>query len=412
MCRWLVPFSLTFALLGCALTPRPSVEQEDAYFTPARLERLGTADRAAWQRYLTDSRAARDRDRRVLEQEARAAGHVTWIPAGDGPVFELSPKMDGEWWSGQEARLLADAIVSYQTPSGGWSKRVDLTKPRGPGQSWAPGEGWHYVGTFDNLATVEHLTYLARIHARQPRAAYTSAFARGIAYVLSAQFPNGCFPQVYPLEGGYHDAVTFNDDALVRVLTFLSSVIKDSQQIVPGPLRERAGAAVEKGVRCILDSQVTEGGKKTVWGAQHDPLTLQPVRARAYEHESLSGRESAAVLDFLLAIEPASPELVAAVHAAARWFRAHAIQGFTYEPRGQLVAKEGAGPLWARFYELGTNRPLFSDRDGVRRYDLREIGEERRTGYLWYTDEPRSTLRRYDAWARRHPATTDGSQTP
>ncbi|HYT69764.1 MAG TPA: pectate lyase, partial [Gemmatimonadales bacterium] len=68
-----------------------------------------------------------------------------------------------------------------------------------------------------------------------------------------------------------------------------------------------------------------------------------------------------------------------------------------------LAAREGAGPLWARFYEIGTNRPIFSDRDGVIRYDLREIGEERRRGYLWYSDEA-STLRRYDAWARRHPA--------
>jgi pectinesterase len=36
----------------------------------------------------------------------------------------------------------------------------------------------------------------------------------------------------------------------------------------------------------------------------------------------------------------------------------------------------------------------------VIRYALSEIGEERRTGYLWYTDEPATTLRRYERWLR------------
>jgi PelA/Pel-15E family pectate lyase len=35
-----------------------------------------------------------------------------------------------------------------------------------------------------------------------------------VRYLLAAQFPNGGWPQVWPLEGGYHDAVTFNDNAV------------------------------------------------------------------------------------------------------------------------------------------------------------------------------------------------------
>jgi len=38
---------------------------------------------------------------------------------------------------------------------------------------------------------------------------------------------------------------------------------------------------------------------------------------------------------------------------------------------------------WARFYELGTNRPIYGDRDGKVHYTLQEISEERRTGYSW-----------------------------
>ena len=52
--------------------------------------------------------------------------------------------------------------------------------------------------------------------------------------------------------------------------------------------------------------------------------------------------------------EPTSPRSEQAVHAAAAWFRANAIQGFAYQPRGYLVAQDGAGPLWPPFYELGS----------------------------------------------------------
>jgi PelA/Pel-15E family pectate lyase len=170
---------------------------------------------------------------------------------------------------------------------------------------------------------------------------------------------------------------------------------------VPDTVRGRAAAAVERGIGCIVATQVTVGGRRTVWGAQHDPIGFAPVKARAYEHASLSGRESAAILNFLMEIRDPSPAVVEAIHGAAAWFRQAAITGYHYAPRGVLTAREGAGPLWARFYEIGTNRSIFSDRDGVIRYDLSEIGEERRTGYLWYTDEPATSLRRYERWVQR-----------
>jgi PelA/Pel-15E family pectate lyase len=82
------------------------------------------------------------------------------------------------------------------------------------------------------------------------------------------------------------------------------------------------------------------------------------------------------------------------------WFRETAIHGYDYPPDRELVARPGAGPLWARFYEIGTNRPIFSNRDSVVRYEWRELGEERRHGYAWYTDKPAALLDRYEAWAR------------
>jgi PelA/Pel-15E family pectate lyase len=344
----------------------------------ARINVLPQEERNAWQRYLTRSaeNAARDR-----------AGRTEWTPAPAGQGFFVTREMTPEYFKSAEARRLADILITYQTPTGGWSKRVAFTRPRAQNESYSSEDNWTWIGTLDNGSTTEQLKFLMALNAAQPDTKYQAALSRGIDYLLSAQLPNGCFPQIYPLQGGYHDAITFNDDATVNALTILQRVDTPA-----------AAAAVQRGIDCILRTQVRINGVKTVWGAQHDPITWQPIKARAYEHASLSGRESGTILDFLMRLPNPSDSVKAAVHAAAKWFADNAIRGYSYVPRGELTPDASAGPLWARFYELGTNRPIFSDRDGVVRYNLSEIGEERRRGYLWYTDEPASTLRRYERW--------------
>jgi PelA/Pel-15E family pectate lyase len=67
-----------------------------------------------------------------------------------------------------------------------------------------------------------------------------------------------------------------------------------------------------------------------------------------------------------------------------------------------VVEDASAGPLWARFYEIGANRPIFSGRDGVVKYSLAEIEHERRTGYGWYTSAPAALLEKdYPGWRKK-----------
>jgi PelA/Pel-15E family pectate lyase len=67
-----------------------------------------------------------------------------------------------------------------------------------------------------------------------------------------------------------------------------------------------------------------------------------------------------------------------------------------------VVKDPGAPPLWARFYEIGTNRPIFSGRDGVVKYNLSEIEAERATGYRWYVDQPARLLtEEYPRWSAK-----------
>lgn len=394
------------ASVSCTVAQAPAAipstaAAPDTLLSPGRIATLPEPARGEWQRYLGDSRRNADHDRGVMNAELRAAGKQTWTPAPAGRGFQVTDEMTDAWFRGDSARRLADIIVSYQTPTGGWSKRMEFIHPRQPGESWSADDSWTWIGTLDNGATTEQLVFLAGAVAAHGDSTHRASFLRGIGYLLAAQQPTGCWPQVYPLMGGYHDAATFNDDATINALRVLRATASGRQVWVPDTMQARAAAAVERGIGCIVATQVVVDGRKTVWGAQHDPVGFAPVRARAYEHASLSGRESAAILNFLMEIPGPSPAVVEAIHGAAAWFRAAAITGWHYVPRGDITPRQGAGPLWARFYEIGTNRPIFSDRDGQVRYALSEIGEERRTGYLWYTDEPATSLRRYERWLQR-----------
>jgi PelA/Pel-15E family pectate lyase len=369
-----------------------------------RIAALPPAQRDAWTRYIEESRRLARRDRSAMEAELRAAGlaRMTRAPHADAP-FDLGERMTDEWFRGDTARRIADNLLSFQTPSGGWSKRTDFSRPRRPGESYySESDGWTYVPTIDNGATTGQLLFLARAYAAHGDARYRDAYLRGLDYLLRAQAPNGCWLQVYPLAGGYHDAITFNDDAIVNVLAVLDEVARGRVPFVPEADRDRAAAAARRGIDCLLATQVVVDGRRTVWGQQHDPLTFEVVPARSYELAGLSGRESAAIMTYLMTLQSPNAGVVEAVHAAADWFRATAIYGYEYDFDTGLRAKPGAGPIWARLSEIGTNRPMFANRDGRKLYDWNQLTDRRR-GYAWYGTEPGSALEKYAKWARSHP---------
>ena len=73
--------------------------------------------------------------------------------------------------------------------------------------------------------------------------------------------------------------------------------------------------------------------------------------------------------------------------AGVAWFESAKIEGYRYKKsktEPALTEDPSASPLWARFYDIDSNHPIFSDRDGVIKYDINEIGSERRGGYTWY----------------------------
>jgi PelA/Pel-15E family pectate lyase len=110
--------------------------------------------------------------------------------------------------------------------------------------------------------------------------------------------------------------------------------------------------------------------------------------------------ETAAIVQYLMEIENPSPKIVTAIESAVGWLERVKITGIRLERvdapslfKGydlKIVEDDSASPLWARFYEIGTNRPIFVGREGVVRYHLSEIEQERRVGYRYYVTNPSS----------------------
>ncbi len=152
---------------------------------------------------------------------------------------------------------------------------------------------------------------------------------------------------------------------------------------------------------------MTTHGRLTVWCAQHDEQTLEPRGARSFELASLSGSESARILRLLMSLENPSPDVIRAVDAGAAWFEAsklHGIREVRTSGDKKIVSDPDAPPIWARFYDLDTNRPFFCGRDGVKKNSLAEIEQERRAGYAWYGHWGTAVLDRYADWKTEHSA--------
>ncbi len=321
-------------------------------------------------------------------------------------------RQDSDWYASAEAMAVADSVIQYQSPQGGWPKSTNLAKPpRTPDDIPPLGRG--RANSLDNEATTLPMAFLARVAHVTGEAKYRDSFLRGVDYLLAAQYPNGGWPQFWPLRDGYYSRITYNDGAMVRAMTILRDVAggQPPYDFVDAPRRGRAADAVARGIDCILKTQIKQDGKLTAWCAQHDEKTLEPAWARAYEPPSLSGSESVGIVRFLMSVEKPTPEIIAAIEGAVAWFRNVAIHGYRFEEfvneQGmedkRLVRDADAGLLWARFYELATNRPLFLDRDSVFRYSMSEINQERRGGYDYYGDWPEKLLARdYPKWRKKH----------
>lgn len=324
---------------------------------------------------------------------------------------------DPEFYKTEEATMIGDNLLLFQRETGGWQKNTDMTYKLTSAQrdSIAAHKSRRDDSTIDNDATTIQMLFLARLYTSTGENRFREGFNKALDYLLSGQYENGGWPQFWPDNEGYQVHITYNDDAIVNTLKLFDDILNCREPyqgtLVDDAMRTRLTDSFNRGIECILDTQIMVNNEPTVWCQQHDHITYEPAPARTYELPSFCSQESAAIVEVLMSIPNPDQRVRRAIHGAMKWFEDYRLDGVALERTGRrgdpdfdirLVERPGAGPLWARFYDLENCRPFVCDRDGVPRERLDQIGPERRHGYSWYNDRPARLYPLYAEWKAKN----------
>jgi PelA/Pel-15E family pectate lyase len=316
--------------------------------------------------------------------------------------------------------LVADNMLLFQRSYGGWPKHFE-EKAINYKRDYTVVEKATITddidrndATIDNDATTKEIWYLAKAYKAFKNTKYLVAVENGIRYLLKAQYHNGGWPQFYPDSSLYRSEITYNDNAMINALKVLQDVVLkcNNLDIVDTSLIAPSKAAVEKGIDCILKTQIRVNGKLTVWCAQYDAVSLKPAKARTFELVSLSGNESVGIVEFLMEQPYPSQAIKDAINSAVAWFNTAKIVGYNFvdipapgTPKGKdrVFVQDPNSTIWARFYDIDTNEPFFSGRDSQKKKYVKDIEYERRNGYAWYGTWPAQLLaNKYPNWVSKN----------
>jgi PelA/Pel-15E family pectate lyase len=337
----------------------------------------------------------------------------------------VNPVPNQPQYQESEYTKIADNILYFQRNNGGWPKNYDMKAMLTPEQIDDVVKTKSILHTtFDNATTYTHTYYLAKVYTLSKTEKYKVGCLKGINFILDAQYSNGGWPQYFPLEKGYSRHITFNDGGYIGIMELLEKIISGDSNFafVDSKTKTKVSEAYQKGIDCILKMQIMDQGKLTAWCQQHNEVTLLPAWARAFEPPSICNGESAGVVLFLMNIDNPNEKIIQSVQAAVKWFsnskiyntRVETFDAPQFESKYMTVTKDNrvvtdstAPPIWTRYYELGTGKPLFCDRDSRYLYSMAEVSRERRVGYAWYTYNPEKVLKKYPEWQKKWAPTID-----
>jgi len=254
------------------------------------------------------------------------------------------------------ARNTGRALVWGQRTGGGWDHRVDVSH-LAPDAKVPERKKGHC--TLDDNISQGAIDFLMDLDETLDEPWLDDGVALGLTFLLRSRFPNGAWPQWYPLRGGYHDYYTFNDNTINDCIRVLLDAHRryGKQEYLDG---------AKRGGDFIILSQVKP--PQAGWAQQysHD---LKPAKARSFDPAAVCSATTARNIRTLvdLAVTTHDRTYLRPIPAAVDWL-------------GRSKLRDG---VWARLYEVGTNKPIYGDRDGKIHYTLEEISEERRRGYSW-----------------------------
>lgn len=261
------------------------------------------------------------------------------------------------------AEKAASAIVKGQRPEGGWNYMIDFAGEESISQwyntigknGWRLEEFQHYYGnsTFDDKVTADAARFLLRIYLEKREITFKAALEKVIDFILKSQYPEGGWPQRYPLrydfskdgKPDYSSLLTFNDDVIWENIYFLVQCYQNLS-------KENYTDAITQGMDFYLLAQQSSGG----WAQQYD-MDLNPAGARSYEPLALLPSTTYRNAMLLLRFNEltGNPKYLEGIPKAIEWLE------LTRLPE---VASDGGRYTHPTFVEPRSNKALYVHRKG------------------------------------------------
>jgi len=310
------------------------------------------------------------------EGEGTVTSKQVWVqPPGTPTVGEAylhAYRMTGDSGYLTAAVATARALVFGQLRSGGWGYVIEFNRQK---RSMIPyrlkgaplGLG---VTTLDDDTTQSALRFLMRVDRAMDfkDELINTSVLTGLKALVKAQYPNGAWPQTieqpyepseYPVlkasvpeswprkwnRPRHRTFYTLNDNVIPDMI---ETMLLAARIYGRGSYREAAKHAAEFLILAQLPAP------QPAWAQQYDKA-MHPAWARRFEPPAVTGSESRSVIRALMRMyrERGDKRWLAPIPSALAYFEK------SLRSDGKL----------ARFYELGTNRPLYFTKRYVLTYD-------------------------------------------
>lgn len=316
--------------------------------------------------------------------EAPARRSQIWVQGGTPLMGELYLKVykaTGDPFYLRAAEKASDALIYGQHPAGGWHYVIDFD-PTGLAEwyakvfsqfKWGMEEYRHNWGncTYDDDNTQGATRFLLHLYMTNGKPEYRAPLLKALDFILASQYPNGAWPQRYPLQYEFaHDGLadytsyyTLNDNSMRDILFTL---VEAWEQLGD----ERYRNAARRGVDFII--ALHPGEPQAGWAEQYD-TNMRPIWARTHEPAGLMPRQSVDCITILerFYLMTGDRRYLKPIPSAITWLKNSAF----------VDLGNGRYEL-ARYYEVGTNKPIYqhmTDRVnelgyGLYRYDSDSTG--------------------------------------
>lgn len=306
-----------------------------------------------------------DLSRRWGEMEAYET--MIWVQDGGtvsvGHMLLDAYNVTGNEYFYQAAEKAAAAMIWGQSKEGGWNYLIDFAGDRSLKHWYATigKNGWrleefqHYYGndTYDDDVTSDAARFLLKLYLKKLDPKYKPALDKAINFVLKSQYPNGGWPQRYPLKydfakaghPDYSSFYTFNDDVIWENVLFLIQCYQTLGE-------ERFLEPIKKGMNFYLLSQKKNGA----WGQQYN-MKMEVAGARTYEPAAYLPRATFGNSLLLLKFYQ---------YTGDRKFLARIPEAISWLEKVRLPERmtQDGRYTHALFVEVETDKPIFVHRKG------------------------------------------------